>query len=299
MGYFTFYISETKERSGNEMKVIEAVFFGIIQGLAEFLPISSSGHLAFFHNVLGRGVDAMSFDILLHLGTLVAVCIVYYKDIWELIVAFFTLMGKFFKEKFNFKKIQLNANEKFFVMLFVALIPLVIGALIEDAVEIVGTYTWAIGILWIFNGFLLFFSDRIAAKRRASAKEKTEESKTVFNALKVGLCQLLAIFPGISRSGMTITGGLLCGFDREYAVKFSFILSIPAILGANILSIKDFEAIESSQILPYVCGMLAAAVSGFLAIKLLNYISKKKNFRIFSVYCVIIGIAAVIIGLNA
>lgn len=279
------------------MKVIEAVFFGIIQGLAEFLPISSSGHLAFFHNVFETVNDRMSFDILLHLGTLAAVCIVYYKDILELIVAFFSLVGKIIREKFRFGNIRLNQNEKFFVMLLVALIPLVIGALIEDAVEIVGAYTWAIGILWIINGFLLFFSDKIASKRKNLDASKTEESKTIFNAAKVGLCQLLAIFPGISRSGMTITGGLLCGFDREFAVKFSFILSVPAILGANILSLGDFTTIESSQIIPYLCGMLAAMLSGLLAIKLLSYISRKKDFRVFSVYCIAIGVLAIVLGI--
>lgn len=279
------------------MSALEAVFFGIIQGLGEFLPISSSGHLAFFHNLFGTEENRMSFDILLHLGTLAAVCIVYYKDIWNLICAFFSLAGKIFREKFKFGRIKLTTDENFFVMLLVALIPLVVGALVEDAVEIVGTYTWAIGILWIFNGLLLFFSDNVASKRKALSTEQTESNKSFFNALRVGCCQLLAIFPGISRSGMTITGGLLCGFDREYAVKFSFILSIPAILGANILSIKDFTAIDGSQVVPYICGMIAAMLSGLLAIKLLNYISRKKNFRVFSVYCVLLGIFAIILGI--
>lgn len=279
------------------MSVLVAVFYGIIQGLAEFLPISSSGHLAFFHDFFGEMADSMSFDILLHLGTLAAVCIVYYKDIWELIKAFFSLVGKVFREKFRFKNIKLSINEKFLVMLFVAVIPLVIGAVLEDGVEAVRNYIWAIGILWILNGLLLFFSDRIAAKRKKLTNEETEKNKTFFNALKVGLCQVLAIFPGISRSGMTITGGLLCGFDREYAVKFSFILSIPAILGANLLSIKDFTAIESEYVIPYVFGMIAAMLSGLAAIKLLNYISKKKDFRVFSVYCIIIGIVAIVMGI--
>lgn len=279
------------------MSVLVAVFYGIIQGLAEFLPISSSGHLAFFHDFFGEMADSMSFDILLHLGTLAAVCIVYYKDIWELIKAFFSLVGKVFREKFRFKNIKLSINEKFLVMLFVAVIPLVIGAVLEDGVEAVRNYIWAIGILWILNGLLLFFSDRIAAKRKKLTNEETEKNKTFFNALKVGLCQVLAIFPGISRSGMTITGGLLCGFDREYAVKFSFILSIPAILGANLLSIKDFTAIESEYVIPYVFGMIAAMLSGLAAIKLLNYISQKKDFRVFSVYCIIIGIVAIVMGI--
>ena len=286
-----------KERFGYIMSAFKAVFFGIIQGLAEFLPISSSGHLAFFHDFFGEMADSMSFDILLHLGTLAAVCIVYYKDIWELVKAFFSLVGKIFREKFRFKSIKLSQNEKFLVMLFIAVLPLVLGAVLEGGVEAVRNYTWAIGILWIFNGLLLFFSDRIAARRQKLTEAESEKNKTFFNALKVGLCQVLAIFPGVSRSGMTITGGLLCGFDREYAVKFSFILSIPAILGANILSIKDFTAIPSQDILPYIFGMLAAMLSGLAAIKLLNYISKKKDFRAFAFYCIVIGVIAIAMGI--
>ncbi|MBR3994472.1 MAG: undecaprenyl-diphosphate phosphatase [Clostridia bacterium] len=279
------------------MSAIKAVFLGIIQGLAEFLPISSSGHLAFFHNIFGTETGRMSFDLLLHLGTLGAVCIVYYKDIWKLILAFFSLCKKIFAEKFRFRNIKLTSDEKFLIMIAVALIPLVIGALIEDAVEFVGMYTVAIGVLWIVNGILLFVSDRIAEKRKKDAVEISEKNKTIFNALKVGFCQLVAIFPGISRSGMTITGGLLCGFDREYAVKFSFILSIPAILGANILSIKDFTAIPASDIIPYILGMIAALLSGLVAIKLLRYISKRKDFRVFSVYCIALGVLAIILGI--
>lgn len=280
------------------MTALEAIFFGIIQGLAEFLPISSSGHLAFFHELFGNMEEpTLSFDILLHLGTLAAVCIVYYKDIWEMICAFFSLMGKIFREKFNFRKISLSKSEKFLVMIIVAVLPLIPAALFEDYLEAVRSYIWAIGILWILNGLLLLFSDRIAARRKKLDTQDTEKCKTYRSAIAVGLCQVLAILPGISRSGMTTTGGMLCGFDREYAVKFSFILSIPAILGANILSIKDFTAIPSSQILPYICGMIAAMLSGLAAIKLLNYISKKKDFRVFSVYCILLGIGAIILGI--
>ncbi len=280
------------------MSALEAVFFGIIQGLAEFLPISSSGHLAFFHELFGNMKEpTLSFDILLHLGTLAAVCIVYYKDIWDLIKAFFSLCGKIFKEKFRLKNIKLSKNEKFLLMICVAVIPLVPAALFEGYLEVVRGYIWAIGILWIFNGLLLYISDRVAAKKKNISEQQAEKSKNFASAVIVGLCQVLAILPGVSRSGMTTTGGMLRGFDREYAVKFSFILSIPAILGANILSIKDFAAIESSQIVPYLCGMAAAMLSGLLAIKLLTYISRKKDFRIFSVYCFIMGIVAIVLGI--
>ncbi len=279
------------------MSALEAVFFGIVQGLAEFLPISSSGHLAFFHNLFENLTDlesesAFVFDILLHLGTLLAVCIVYYKDIWELILSFFSLIKKVFTTKL--KEIKFSSGEKFLLMLIVAVIPLILGAVLEGTVEFVRNYTLFIGVLWIINGGLLFFADRLSAK-----KVHLEKNKNLPNALKVGLCQVLAIFPGISRSGMTITGGLLCGFDREFAVKFSFILSIPAILGANILSIPDIlgSTVSVSDILPFVLGVVAATFSGLAAIKILNYISRKNNFRIFSVYSVAIGILAIVLAL--
>ncbi len=298
------YKARMKGTGKRNMSALEAVFFGIIQGLAEFLPISSSGHLAFFHNIFENMADleadsAFTFDILLHLGTLLAVFIVYYKDIWELILAFFSLIKKIFREKFNFKSIKLSENEKFLIMLFIAILPLVIGAAIEDLVGAVRNYTIAIGVLWLLNGAMLFFSDKVAAARMKQAPGSTEKSKTFLNALKVGFWQLIAIFPGISRSGMTITGGLLCGFDREYAVKFSFILSVPAILGANILSLTELSShpVASADIFPYICGMLAALLSGLCAIKLLGYISKKKNFRIFAYYSFVIGIVAIVIGL--
>lgn len=273
---------------GSIITYIKSILYGIIQGLTEFLPVSSSGHLAAFQNIFGSvGVPEVSFTLLLHVGTLAAVLLVYWRDVIELIKSFFSVIGKLFSGKFSFK--TLNSGERFFCLLFIALIPLIIGALLENTVEFLSGYTFAVGILWLINGLIFILSEN------ASVKQKSEEQITPLDAFKVGFFQLFAILPGISRSGMTITGGVLHGFNREYAVKFSFILSIPAILGSTAITLlKDWELIafdSSTGII--LAGVAASFFSGLAAIKLLQYISQKHNFKVFAYYCFAAGIFAI------
>ena len=275
------------------MNIFSAIFYGIIQGITEFLPVSSSAHLAIAQNIFGMGnveADHFTFDILLHLGTLIAVFIVYYKDIFSLVPAAFSMLGKVFKGKFKLS--EYTENERFVIFVIIATLPLVLAVFIKDYIELLGNYTKIIGGILILNGIVLFISDKL--ERGTVSLENTKPK----NALFVGLCQMCAIVPGLSRSGSTITGGLLMGFKREYAVKFSFILSIPAIIGANLLSFADvFEnPIARTDVIPYIAGTIAAAVVGILAMKLLIYISKKSNFRMFSYYCFAVGILAIIFG---
>ncbi len=275
------------------MSIVSAILFGIIQGLTEFLPVSSSGHLAIAHGLFGTAnpdTDYFTFDILLHLATLVAVLIVYRKDIFPLVPAFFRLIGKMFRGKFRLS--EYDDHEKMLVYLILATLPLAAAVFLNDKVEALTQYVKIVGGILVVNGVVLFLSDRIGKGNKELSEVKPK------NALAVGLCQLCAILPGLSRSGSTITGGRFCGFTREFAVKFSFILSIPAILGANLFKIPDVirNPIPSADLPAYGLGMLAAAVTGILAMKLLSYVSKKSNFRIFSLYCVIVGVAAVIFG---
>ena len=275
------------------MTILKALFYGIIQGLTEFLPVSSSGHLSIIQNIFHTSnleTDYFTFDILLHLATLVAVIIVYRHDVAHLIVSFFTLLGKLFHGKFRLK--DYTPDERFVIFVIIATLPLIPVVFFKDSVELLYAQTKLIGVILIFNGVMLFVSDRI------SKGGKDLENTTPMNALAVGLCQMCAVLPGLSRSGATITGGRLCGFNREYAVRFSFILSIPAILGANIFNIPDLitTPVPSSDIPAYIIGMLAAALTGIAAMKLLAYISKKANFTSFSVYCVLIGALALIFG---
>ena len=274
-------------------EIIKSAFYGIIQGLTEFLPVSSSGHIAIFKNIFGLDFeDAVLFTLILHLGSLVAVFIIYFKDIKSLFFGFFSLMGKIFTGKFKYK--TLTSGEKFVILVLVATLPLIVGAFLDKQIEILSDYTKIVGLFLIINAVILFFSDMIPTG------EITEKTATPKNALFVGLCQLIAIAPGISRSGSTITGGLLNGFNRQFAVKFSFIMSIPAILGASVFKIGDFiksdAVITGTMAASCVVGFIFAFISGIIAIVLLNMIAKKKNFFIFSIYCLLAGITALIFG---
>lgn len=277
------------------MDILSAIILGLIQGAAEFLPVSSSGHLSLAHSFFGliSPEEFPAFDVLLHFGTLIAVFIVFFKDIVRLVKGFFSLISKVFKGKFKLS--EYSVNEKFALYVIIATLPLVLIALVgaDEWVESLSAIPLAVGGILIFNGIMLLLSDRI------SKGNINESNSKPINALTVGLCQMLAVLPGLSRSGATITGGLFCGFTREYAVKFSFIMSIPAILGANVLSISDIigAGISSSDIAVYAAGVISAAVFGLLAIKLLVYISKKSNFTPFAYYCFAVGLAAVIAGI--
>ncbi|MCI8332064.1 MAG: undecaprenyl-diphosphate phosphatase [Clostridiales bacterium] len=277
------------------MTLLQSLLLGIVQGLTEFLPVSSSGHLAMLHSFFGieSGENIVAFDLLLHLGTLIAVFIVFYKDIWALIKAFFSMMGKVFTGKFSWR--GLAAEERMVIFVIVATLPLVVVKLLDldVMVEKLSASLLAVGIILLVNGFVLFVSDRFHKGNR------TMENAKWYHALGIGVCQMFATLPGLSRSGSTITGGLMAGLDRESAVRFSFILSIPAILGASVFKVPDLfeQHTDAAQWMVYLAGMAAAAVVGVVAMKLLNYISKKSNFKIFSYYCWAVGAAAVIYSL--
>lgn len=269
---------------------LKSILYGVIQGLTEFLPVSSSGHLAVFQNIFGsidENLSTVTYTLLLHVGTLAAVLLVYRKDVWELIKSFFSVTKKLFCGKLKYK--TLEDNEKFFCLLFMALIPLVIGALLENAVEFLSGYTFVVGIFWLINGIIFILTEN----RKIKVKDFSEIKPS--GAFKVGFFQLFAILPGISRSGMTITGGVLEGFERKFAVKFSFILSIPAILGSTLVTLlKNHNEISfgtSGGLI--LAGVISAFISGLLAIKLLEYITNKHNFKVFAYYCFAIGVLAI------
>lgn len=273
------------------MSIIEAIIYGIIQGIAEFLPISSSGHLALAQNFFGTDTEnGFAFNIALHLATLISVCVVFRKDVLMLIKGALSLVKKLFTGKL---KQGLDCDEKLFLMLCIATLPLVPVKLLglDDAVEALSAVSWAIGALLIINGIMLVASDRIRAKGG------TAEKSGFLRPLGVGVMQaLLGILPGISRSGSTITGGRIFGFTREEAVRFSFLMSIPAILGACVTELPDMldEGFGAEMAVPVVVGAITAAVVGFFAIKLLQYLTKNKSFTVFAVYCIIIGVTAIV-----
>ena len=275
------------------MSVIEALILGLIQGLTEFLPVSSSGHLVIFQTVLGTDNNSadLLFDSLLHLGTLIAVFAVFKETVLKLISAFFGMIKLIFTGKFRTE--NLNQDQRMLLFLAVSILPLFLILPIKDYIETAYTSIILVGAALLVTSLLLFISDRVIGGKTTAKEMKTR------HALAVGFTQALAIIPGLSRSGSTITAGILCGFDRNFAAQYSFILSIPTILAGVILNIADIAATETfeTELIPaYAVGTAAAAISGLLSIKLLQKLLKTKKFIIFSIYCLAVGLFAIIYG---
>ena len=273
------------------MGFLSSIFLGLVQGIAEFLPISSSGHLSLFQHFFGLTEAGLFFDVLLHLGTLIAIFVYYWRDIVNLVKAFLRLVtGLFSKKKKGARKGRKDPGARMILMLIVATLPLFVILPIKDKVESLYSNTIFVGCTLIVTGCILFFSDRMAKGK------KTVRSATLLDALLVGVGQAVAVVPGLSRSGTTISAGMLRGFSRKFAVRFSFLLSIPAVLGANIISIGDAVAagIDTSLLPAYIAGTVVAAVSGYFAIRLVNSLADKGKFGSFAYYCWGIGAAAVI-----
>lgn len=277
------------------MTYIGACLMGTLQGITEFLPVSSSGHLAIFSQMLGfsaAGEHDLLFDIMLHLGTLIAVSVAYYRDICGIVKEFFLSVKDIFTGNFSFKK--MSPSRRFLFMIILATLPLALILPFDSAVEQAANTLWLVGIFLLVTGFLLLLSDSVVRGNRK------ENDTTCRNALTVGLFQVFATLPGISRSGATITGGLLSGFNREYAVKFSFIMSIPAVLGASILSFLDVikgNTVPDASVGMYLTGIAASAVSGYLSIRLLRMLLKNDKFKYFSYYCFALGAFVIIYSL--
>ena len=276
------------------MSFLSAILLGIVQGIAEFLPISSSGHLAVLQNLFGVNDVTQShllFDVMLHLGTLISVIIAYRRDILEILRSLVGLITG--KGGRSLTAEPYGPPRRFVLMIIVATLPLLLVFPVKDAIESLSGSTIYIGIILILTGVMLFAADRIKPGR------KNEKNMTYLDALLIGFGQAVATVPGLSRSGTTISVGMARGLDREYAVKFSFILSLPAILGANILTIgKAVKAGIDASVLPaYIAGVIVAAVVGLFAIKLVRLLAKKGKFGRFAYYCFAAGLAAIILAL--
>lgn len=274
------------------MTYMSAVLMGILQGVAEFLPISSSGHLALFQHFFGvenYEETQMFFTVLLHLGTLISVFVYYWHDILDMIREFFLLLGSLFSRKGTHEIRNTPPARRMVLLIIVATLPLFGILPVKDYIESAMNNVTFVSAALIATGFILFFSDRMARGR------KTARTATMTDALLVGCAQAFGTLPGISRSGSTISAGLLRGYDRNFAVRFSFLMSLPAVLGANILTLKD--AIEEGGIdttlLPiYLVGMVVAAVVGYFAIRLVNLLADKGKFGAFAWYCWAAGAAS-------
>ena len=273
------------------MTYLTAFLLGLVQGVAEFLPISRSGHLAIAQNLLhieGAGSVPEFFDVLLHLGTLIAVFAAYWKDICEMVVEFFRGIGDLAHRS---TPSPVPPARRLILLIIVGTLPLFAVLPIRKAVQGLGDNMVFVGAALIVTGFLLFLCDRVRKGH------KTERSATWLDALLVGVGQAVATLPGVSRSGMTITAGCFVGYERRFAVRFSFLLSIPAVLGANILSIGDAvqAGINGAEVPMYLVGVVTAAVTGYLCIRLLKYVADKGRFGAFAYYCWAVGILTLVL----
>ncbi|MBR1988864.1 MAG: undecaprenyl-diphosphate phosphatase [Firmicutes bacterium] len=272
------------------MTYFEAVILGLVQGLAEFLPISSSGHLALLQQWFGIEEDkVLLFAVLLHVGTLISVFIVYWKDIWELIVELCLTIKDIFTGKGL--RIEERPVRKLGVMIIVATIPTgIIGILFNDLFDSLYTSVLPIGIGLIITGFLLTLAEKMGSSKRGIKQMNYR------NAIFIGIVQGIAICPGISRSGSTLFGSLVCNLNREFAVKYVFLISIPSILGSAVLEAPAaLEAgFDMAQLGPVLVGMIVAAVSGLVAIKTMIKVVSNKKLNYFSYYVWLLGAAVVI-----
>ena len=297
------------------MTIVDAIIQGVVQGLTEFLPVSSSGHLTITQHVLGIDLEGnnLFFNVMLHIGTLVAVVAFYHKLIWRMIKAFFSMIGDIFTGKFKWK--ELSDDKRMVIMVIIGLLPLMLLFIpvpgtdmkLKDLVESFNTekYFIVVGICLLLTSTLLLIgslcSRRAMPMKHASGGEEGRTSMNVLDAIVVGITQCFATLPGLSRSGSTLSVGLMRGLNKQTALDYTFILGTPAIIAAALLEGKD--ALEggteqiTADIVPIVIGMIAAAVVGYLAIALFKWLLKTDKMIIFIIYTAVVGIAVVVISI--
>lgn len=264
------------------MTILQSAILGLVQGLAEFLPISSSGHLILTRAIMGIS-DAqaatgafMMLDVLLHAGTLLAVAIVFWKDWWSI------LRNPF--------------KSKLLLLLIIASIPaLIVAVFFNDFVDQFFT-GWFLGVSFLITSLFLLIAEVVSRKER-----KRSDQPQVRNAVVMGIMQAIALLPGVSRSGSTLTGGLLSGLDRKAGAKFAFMMSAPAIFGSLLFEGKD--AIENGylsqlELVPTIVGVAVAAVSGYLAIRFMLKLINRISLNWFALYTALLGIVILLLQLS-
>ncbi|WP_405357390.1 undecaprenyl-diphosphate phosphatase [Ruminococcus sp.] len=299
------------------MTIIEAIIQGVVQGLTEFLPVSSSGHLTITQHVLGINLEGnnLFFNVMLHIGTLAAVVVFYHKLIWRLIKAFFSIIGDIFTGKFKWK--ELSDDKRMVIMVIIGLLPLFLLFIpipgtdmkLKDFVEGIADSERnfiIVGICLLITSILLFIGNRVShstvpMKHAKKGGETGRTSLNVVDAIVVGITQCFATMPGISRSGSTLAAGQMRGLDKQTALDYTFILGTPAIVAAAVLEGKDaleggLDAIKA-DLVPILIGMVVSAVVGYLAIALFKWLLKTDKMIIFIVYTAVVGIAVIVISI--
>lgn len=274
------------------MKLIDAILQAIVQGLTEFLPVSSSGHLSLYQHFTGNnGEGALTFSAMLHLGTLVAVFVAFRKDIWELIKELGEIFKDISKRKFSFK--EMNPQRRMIYMIILSCFCLLPFAFFKDWFEGIGedSSIFAEGLCFLYTSAILFMADK------CSKGKKTEKNITVKDSVAIGLFQGVALLPGVSRSGSTISAGLFSGLTRKTAVKYSFILGIPVILLSCLLELKDIGSSNvSAGAANCIVGFIVAAIVGLGAIKLVEWLVTSDRFKVFAYYTLVLGVIVIVIS---
>lgn len=286
------------------MTLIQSVFLGIIQGITEFLPVSSSGHLSILRNLFGIRTDGgLLFDVMLHFGTVIAICIVFRKDVLRMIgetVRIFAdlkenasilIHNRKEQDARRCKKILHNNYRRFVVMVLCATIPTaVIGYAARDLVSLASDSLLTPGIGLILTAVFLIIADV------SESGKKIPRDISFTSAFLVGIAQGISTLPGLSRSGTTIAACLIGGYDRRFAVKYSFIMAIPAILGAACLEIGQLGngGVSIAQFFIYLAGAIAAGIVGYFSCRKMLAVVRKKKFRGFAIYCLILGTISII-----
>ena len=265
------------------IEIIKYIILGIIQGFTEPLPISSSGHVYILRSVLNVGeLTDLNFEIIVNFGSLIAILLIYYKDIKKLIINFF----KYFKVKNE----ETKNDFKYCILIILGVIPIgIVGFLFKDQIENFLNSTKIIGISFLITALFLYLVRNIKGK-------KNDNDLTCKDALIIGLVQIIAVIPGISRSGSTLISALFCNIKRESAFKYSFMLYIPISVGTTLLGIKDLITMPNihEMILPYGLGFIASLIVSFFTLRWFMNIVKKGKFIYFSIYCLILGLAVLL-----
>lgn len=294
------------------MDYIFSILQGIVQGLTEFLPVSSSGHLNIVQHLFGITEGNLFFNVMLHVGTLVSVCVFYHKLIERLFKAFILMIKDIFKGKFKWK--EMDDDRNLLVMLIIGLLPLVLlfipigdGLKIKDLADIFSgdpRFFFVTGIALLVTSVLLLIGILLSGNKAKHFEGKNKVSRDRFNvadACAVGIVQMFAaVFPGLSRSGSTLAAGLLRGIDKQKALDFTFVLAIPSILAAAVLELKDAVTAPgglSVDIGPVLAGMITSAVVGYLSIALFKWLLKTDKTYVFVIYTAVVGVAVIAISI--
>lgn len=276
------------------MKLWQALIMGLIQGLTEFLPVSSSGHLAIAGILFNLDTQTSAlFDVLLHVGTLGAVFVVFWRDVKTFFVELVKLIRDFFLWLFRKKPFDMYLGRKLVLMIIVASIPTaILGLIVEKYLaDLFLTSLIAVGAAEIITALLLY------ATKALPEGHKKLKNMSYKDGLFIGVMQGIAVIPGISRSGSTVTAGLFAGLDRDYAFRFSFLVSIPAILGSALFELFDITKADAANFGVYLAGMLVAFMVGLFSIRWLRGLVKNNKLHYFAYYCAAIGMIAIIVGL--